>query len=103
MAIADNDWRKDTLPFEKIFVPDDKLPDAEADNGDVQLTLNEMVGLLIMIVNSDRLTSFMFTLGLQPPPHHHKSFQEQKWSDLALSTLAPDIATISDQLNVNAV
>ena len=43
--MVDNEWRKDTLqlPFEKIFVPDDKLPDAEADNGDVQLTLNEMV------------------------------------------------------------
>lgn len=45
LEIVDNEWRKDTLPFEKIFVPDDKLPDAEADNGDVQLTLNEMVRL----------------------------------------------------------
>lgn len=45
LEIVDNEWRKDTLPFEKIFVPDDKLPDAEADNGDVQLTLNELVGV----------------------------------------------------------
>lgn len=47
MDLIDNEWRKDVLPFEKIFVPDDKLPDAEADNGDVQLTLNEMVSCAI--------------------------------------------------------
>lgn len=88
----DNEWRKDTLPFEKIFVPDDKLPDAEADNSDVQLTLNEMVCF--------QVTSYVC---LCLKNGFHKSLQEQKWSDLALSTLAPDIATIADQLNVSSV
>lgn len=48
LEIVDNDWRKDFLPFDHIFVPADKLPDPEAD-GDSHLTLCEQV---IGIANS---------------------------------------------------
>jgi len=53
--LVDDSWRADVLPQEEIEVPTHELPDPEADNGDVNLTLKE---------------------------------QEQKWTDIALSTLS---------------
>lgn len=41
--IVDDEWRQDQLPHEQIWVPSEKLPDPEADNGDSHLTLLEQV------------------------------------------------------------
>ncbi|XP_017094296.1 anaphase-promoting complex subunit 13 [Drosophila bipectinata] len=69
LDIVDNAWRMEVLPFDQILVPQEKLPDPEADGGDSHLTLSE---------------------------------QEQKWTDLALGSLAPDAALI-DQLNITSI
>ncbi|XP_055916619.1 anaphase-promoting complex subunit 13 [Eupeodes corollae] len=69
LDIVDNKWREETLPFDQILVPTDKLPDPEADGTDSHLTLSE---------------------------------QEQRWTDLALGTLAPE-SGFSDQLNLTGV
>ncbi|XP_055319674.1 anaphase-promoting complex subunit 13 [Sitodiplosis mosellana] len=39
--IVDDEWRQEQLPHEQIWVPSEKLPDPEADNGDSHLTLLE--------------------------------------------------------------
>lgn len=39
--LVDDSWRADTLPQDDIEVPTYELPDPEADNGDVNLTLKE--------------------------------------------------------------
>ncbi|KAF2879561.1 hypothetical protein ILUMI_26610 [Ignelater luminosus] len=39
--LVDDNWRADTLPQDDIDVPTYELPDPEADNGDVNLTLKE--------------------------------------------------------------
>lgn len=41
LDIVDKAWREDTLPHEDIEVPQDELPDFEADNGDSRLTVKE--------------------------------------------------------------
>lgn len=46
LEIVDDEWRQDQLPFEQIWVPTEKLPDPEADNGDSHLTLSEQVSEL---------------------------------------------------------
>jgi len=38
---ADNEWRAEQLPHDHIYVPTEKLPDPEADNGDSHLTMAE--------------------------------------------------------------
>lgn len=43
MEIVDNDWRLEELPFDRIPVPIEKLPDPEADNGDPNITYKEQV------------------------------------------------------------
>lgn len=39
--LIDDTWRSETLPQEEIDFPFYELPDPEADNGDVNLTLKE--------------------------------------------------------------
>ena len=46
LDIVDSEWREDTLPFDQILVPTEKLPDPEADNGDPHITLSEQVMFL---------------------------------------------------------
>lgn len=41
--VVDDEWRTDQLPHDPIWVPTEKLPDPEADNGDSHLTLSEQV------------------------------------------------------------
>ncbi|KAH8277657.1 hypothetical protein KR018_003247, partial [Drosophila ironensis] len=41
LDIVDNAWRMEVLPFDQILVPQEKLPDPEADGGDSHLTLSE--------------------------------------------------------------
>lgn len=43
LDIVDNAWRMEVLPFDQILVPQEKLPDPEADGGDSHLTLSEQV------------------------------------------------------------
>lgn len=52
--IVDDEWRQEQLPHEQIWVPSEKLPDPEADNGDSHLTLLEQVTfeLIFRIFNS---------------------------------------------------
>lgn len=47
--VVDNQWRRDTLPFDQIMVPTHKLPDPEADSGDSHLTLAEQVRKTILV------------------------------------------------------
>lgn len=44
--IVDDEWRQEQLPHEQIWVPSEKLPDPEADNGDSHLTLLEQVKIV---------------------------------------------------------
>ncbi|KAK5647285.1 hypothetical protein RI129_002177 [Pyrocoelia pectoralis] len=39
--LVDDTWRSDVLPQEEIDAPLHELPDPEADNGDINLTLKE--------------------------------------------------------------
>lgn len=90
--IVDDDWRTDQLPHDPIWVPTEKLPDPEADNGDSHLTLFEQVRSSF-VINSH--------LCIDPFRICHLHLQEQRWTDLALATLAPEFA-ITDQINISA-
>lgn len=39
--LVDDEWRAGELPLDDISVPQYELPDPEADNGDINLTLRE--------------------------------------------------------------
>lgn len=78
----------EVLPFDQILVPIEKLPDPEADGGDSHLTLSEQVSNAQL----DKIYVKFLKFHLQ----------EQKWTDLALGSLAPDAALI-DQLNITAI
>lgn len=94
LDIVDHEWRLDKLPFEQILVPSDELPDPEADNGDPHLTLSEQV-------RKSNIFVFLFSI-IQTSPNQsqsHTYLQEQKWTDLNLSALAPELA-ITDQINI---
>lgn len=59
--IVDDEWRQDQLPHEQVYVPSEKLPDPEADNGDSHLTLLEQVSFRFLCVNVNAgsfITSF---------------------------------------------
>lgn len=45
----DDEWRQDQLPHEQVYVPSEKLPDPEADNGDSHLTLLEQVSFFCFL------------------------------------------------------
>lgn len=107
ISIVDDEWRMDQLPHDKIYVPAEKLPDPEADNGDSHLTLSEQVCFLINRNKVHFLSHFCLCLQLQ--------FlfsivfllflfvlsQERRWTDLSLANLAPELA-ISDQINISS-
>lgn len=60
--IVDDEWRQDQLPHEQVYVPSEKLPDPEADNGDSHLTLLEQVNFLHYHIRSRSLNFECFYL-----------------------------------------
>lgn len=92
----------EVLPFDQILVPIEKLPDPEADGGDSHLTLSEQVRncrpplAITLVTNTYICVIYNNLVG------YVSHLQEQKWTDLALGSLAPDAALI-DQLNITAI
>lgn len=61
--VVDDDWRTDQLPHDPIWVPTEKLPDPEADNGDSHLTLSEQVSASPSLPSIERSLNLSYFAG----------------------------------------
>lgn len=99
--IVDDEWRQEQLPHEQIWVPSEKLPDPEADNGDSHLTLLEQVNFdslaLCTLISIHFFSSILHKILLLYFPNP----QEQRWTDLSLANLTPELA-MTDQINISS-